>query len=224
LQFYWFDHKSHNLHTIFTGETDVSEEAKLVKDLWVEYAGTVEKPDSCQVYGGWLPGMKAAVAELPGVHYSMQPPLAGYLKPNTEGTKGPPIIFVNMRESKPGSMPAYGAALQKVADWWIQNAPGLLACFDFVSEESENVAWDLRVMANLEQGFLAHAPISSYAQQTLLPLLVSWFGTFATTDFKNAVAFSPDGRALIAANSGNAAYTHYTWEEGLLGPMPNFAK
>ena len=154
------------------------------------------------------------------MHYEFQPAIAGYLKSTGEGLEGPPIIFVSRRKVKKGEMTAYGSGMQAVADWWYSKAPGLLAGTAYVSEEDPDAVWDLRVMSNWEKGFIAHV------QPDVFQFIGPWVGHVDSSKvFEDARCFSPDGKALVAANPGNGMYTHYEWNDGgLLGPMPNFGK
>jgi len=176
--------------------------------------------DVCQVWGGWDDSVKALANDLPGVHYVFVPVLAGFMRSTGMGiTPSKPIIWASKRKVKAGQMAAYGAAIKGLADWWVPNIKGLLAVVCFTSEEDKDAVWDMRVFGNYN-AFATH--ITSAVFPLLGPL-----GANMNKDvpFTGAVSFSSAGEpeAMIAANKGNAAYTHYTFEEAF-GPMPDFNK
>lgn len=179
----------------------------------------------CQVYGGWSEKLKQAVAVFEGhVRFVLQPPLAGYIKPDGAGLDGPPIIFISKRKVLPGQMEDYGSRMQAVCDHWYEHAPGLLAGFTYTSDDDENAVWDLRVMANWKDGYEGH----KYPPGGNPELGKHWFetadGSVKFSGMPSAVAFSNYAEELVQAGPGNAQYTHYAWEERIPGPLPNLNK
>lgn len=216
-QVFWFDGMPGFL-------SQPKDRPELSANLWAEYAGTPES-DTCYTFGAnaiQRPVLKHSSSSLPNVTYVIEPTLAGYLKhvkkDGGPGLEGPPILFFNKREILPGKMAEYADAFVKMSKAWKADVPGLLGALDFVSPTEPDTVWDVRVMSNMEDGFAAHTAAPSV--QAVLPSL---FGLYANMDFKEGVAFSPDGAALDAANPGNGVYTKYDWAD-IIGPMPDFAK
>ena len=188
----------------------------LHEDLWSNYDASGQ--NICQVFGGWDEEFKKVVATYPGVRFVCQPLIAGYIRPHGAGLEGPPIIFLSMRKVLPGKMEAYGTTMQAVADRWHATCPGLLGGCAYISDEDPDWVWDIRVMANWDNGYKGHAV------PDLGPI---WFANKDPAPFRGmpaAVAFSDYGKELVEASKGNAQYTHYMWNERIPGPLPNLIK
>jgi len=195
--------------------------------LWAEYAGTSET-DFCQVWGGWTEQLQAVVATLPGVKYYFIKGKGFIRSAGSEGYKfdGPIMVMVSKRENRPGSMEKIGKAFQHVTDMIYPVAPGCIAAYDGPADPAENApdfAWSLRIFSDYNKGFLLHLYGNLLIAPTLaLTIVPHW----ASPVFPVSNSFSNGWmmNAAVAGFPGNAVYTQYHYEEGLLGLLPDLAK
>lgn len=119
-----------------------------------------------------------------------------------------------------------GPAFQHVTDMIYPVAPGCIAAYDFPAQEpgeSGDFEWSLRIFSSYPNGFLRHIYGNPLIAPTLaLTLVPLW----ASPIFEVANSFStgPDMAGAVAGFPGNAVYTQYHYDQGLLGPLPDLAK
>merc|ERR1711988_1581378 len=120
--------------------------------------------------------------------------------------------------------------MRDVADRWYNFVPGILGGCAYISKDDEDASWDLRLMANWEDGYIAHKPPPHGAGSAELGK--KWFSygdsSVPLSGMPSAVAFSDHGDWLVRpemnGSPGNLQYTHYAWGERIAGPLPDLTK
>lgn len=220
LQIFWFD-TAEDFYVQPIQGTSVTDSLKDAYDPTGE--------NTCQVFGGWTDVMVDITKNMHGggvfgqdVHFVFKPTLVGFIKSSASGIEGPPIFFFSRRQVKPGMLAQFAAGFGKACDSWFYDVPGLLAGIDFVATEDDTTVWDLRAMANYNDGFLTHVT------QKIMGILVANMVPYVsvTTPYMDAFAISSgdESEKMIALNPGNGMYTHYKWDVDLIGPMPDMNK
>jgi hypothetical protein len=224
VQFAWYD----------TPEDfkSVLEQAKVLAG---EYTGASD--DWATVWGRKDAAVEAA-ANASGVVHQFEAAPKGFSLANGPGFsyKGPPMIWVSKRKVKPGTAPDYLRMWQKAADMQAMVAPGLIASSEKNHPDADHIM-SLRVFTDFAKGFQAHAvsgfPCILYALGSIpgafkMPCCYPAGAPLMQLDgpFPIGVAFcsKTDLQKAIALNPGNKSYKAYEWTDGLIGPMPDFAK
>ena len=194
------------------------------------YASLPDDPDTLDVYGGWC--HDAVPADTPSVRYHFHRQLAGFLKADGAGLKGPPCLGVRRSHVKPGKVGDLAQAFRTVCDIWRATAPGILAASVSRDHTDPNMVHDLRLFANYD-AYLSHVDKTNAA---LTAAMGVWF-----TNYDMSVPFTgelfaadPNKKAMHTASikSNDArdakgpqiAMASFTWGEAMLGPMPNMTK
>lgn len=189
--------------------------------------------DFALVFGGHTPSMKASLeSTMPGVKVEYGASGRGFMRdmesygPSGTPYKNPPMIWVSKRYTEPGRGPNSAKAFQKAADLQYESAPGFYASYEFTAKDNPDLVWSLRFFGDYHEGHIAHFPkvIFSWIPARVLFTVLPELKRFGVGGFEYAVSFSTkeDIDAAINWNFGNKAYTQYTWDKGLIGPMPDF--
>ena len=217
LQFFWFD-----------GPGDYIAQPSSLTSTYV--ASTISRTaDYCQVWGGFDDSFKAAVTKVPGCKYGFMPEVRGFLREptaaNSSGFKtgSEPMIWISKRSIKPGRMASCGKNFQAGTDLMYPNAPAALGICEINDAEDDHATWALRVFNDYYDAFKAHFPVPSWI---LFRMVFNVIPEWVPGPFPIGFSFSAkaDIEAAVASNAGNAAYKQFYWDEGLIGPKPDFAK
>ncbi len=217
-------------HYSCAGDCHIEPPRPLAANLRATYDDSKGVDDVCQVWGGgYGEKLKTVLSSRPdGLRYVLKPLSAGFIRPTGMGLAGPPIVFISRRKVQAGRMPAYEKAMQDVCDHWYAHCPGLLGGCAYISEEDPLSSWDLRLMANWEDGYLGHKLPERGGNPALGK---AWFTNAASppvpfSGMPSAVAFSNYGEELVGPNgsAGNKQYRHYRWSERIPGPLPDLNK
>ena len=110
-------------------------------------------PFTGDVYGGWNDKVVSETTGK-GAKFVMRKPVSGFIRQNTSGQEGPPVIMVTKRTVKAGKMKDCIAATQALADECRVNKEGMLALSMAKDDKDANVIHLVEVFANLD-GFNA---------------------------------------------------------------------
>ena len=140
--------------------------------------------------------------------------------------KKPPMVWVSKRSVKPGRNPALAKAFAKAGDLQYQNAPGFYGSVEFTATDDPDMLWSVRVFGDYHDGHFAHFPkvICSWIPARVLFTVLPELAGAGVGGFPVAASFSTkaDIDAACEWNAGNKTYTRYYWDEGRIGPMPQF--
>jgi hypothetical protein len=194
--------------------------------------GGTKATNKCMVYGGWTEEFKEMSMKAPDITMIIEPAAAGFLKADTavedDGTG--PIILISKRFAAPGKRDAYISAFQGACDRWF-DLPGLISGYGFLDPGDETAVQDLRVMANIPDGFYAHMGgeivqfifanwVPTWGKLTMLP-----DNAGMEVIYEDAFLFGAPGdqATMVAAVPTNSVFTEYVWTEAI-GEQPDFRK
>ena len=139
------------------------------------------------------------------------------------------MIWISKRRGKPGHAQKYLDEWQKAANMQFWLANGLIATSEMASTE-DNMIWSLRLFTHPVKGFKHHAmgAFPWLLRQLIAKVFPNLDGQGKDKPFPGAWAFT-DKKSLDYAcslNPNNVTYQKYAsyWDEGLIGPKPDFAK
>ena len=165
----------------------------------------------------------AQAGAVPGVTYTFRPQLSGFLRGQQTPATGPPIFEMTRRYVLPDGMDTTARAMDPINDWWFAERPGVLGGLMTADDVDPTLTYDIRVLNDWE-AYVAHQPFD--ASGNPLPIaeqLFAWFGTYDPAKFPLlGEIFAPDADAVIG-KSNAAAFTGYSYSDGLLGPVPDMS-
>ena len=177
------------------------------------------------VYGGWDASLQDTD---PAVRHVLHSPMAGYIKPDGAGERGPPLIGFTRRFVKPGRIDDLATSFQSVCDLWHAKVPGILAATVSRDPSQPNAVHDVRIFAN-HAAFQAHVDKSD---PELTAAMATWFDNYDTSLPFTGELYMPGASAKdegvrsssIKDRPVRAGFSEFTYGDGMLGPEPDMAK
>eukprot|EP00930_Biecheleria_cincta_P099247 TRINITY_DN90886_c0_g1_i1.p1 TRINITY_DN90886_c0_g1~~TRINITY_DN90886_c0_g1_i1.p1 ORF type:complete len:402 (+),score=69.67 TRINITY_DN90886_c0_g1_i1:41-1246(+) len=215
---------------------------KLLRRLSASYASSASDPDSCKVFGGGSGGsvgdvLKNKAFAQEDVEYTLEPPLAGFMKTDGNGAEGPPIFVFTRHHVKADLSAAMATAAKKVCDSWFEHQPGVLAALWSADEKERNMVHVLRVLSNYKAflDFVEEQDTNSIAgvQDSLTNYDIRFplIGEVFADDPQAIIGSDPFTRYSVPYGTWSSSrdmlssdFTAYAWNEGRIGPMPDMTK